>query len=177
MALPEIKITKLDAALRQLQTAVRLYFSDADPVSIHTLTAAAHRILADLAKARGGTPMAADAFVQKVRADQREEAKRRLSAAANFFKHADRDSEDVHTFSPSQTEFMLVDACYKYGELTGGSEPMLGVYIGWFWLGPGAKFVDVSEERSIDQFRAAFHGETKSSFFAQALAMATRVKP
>jgi hypothetical protein len=32
----EFKVSKLDAAKRQLETAIRLYFSDGDPVSIHT---------------------------------------------------------------------------------------------------------------------------------------------
>ena len=32
-----IVVTKLDAARRQLRTAIRLWFQEADPVSIHTL--------------------------------------------------------------------------------------------------------------------------------------------
>jgi len=30
----ELKVSKLDVARRQLETAVKLYFNDADPVSI-----------------------------------------------------------------------------------------------------------------------------------------------
>lgn len=37
---PKIMTSKLGCARRQLQTAVRLYFNDADPISIHTLACA-----------------------------------------------------------------------------------------------------------------------------------------
>ena len=39
----ELLITKLEAACRQLNTAVRLYFFEADPISVHTLAAAGGR--------------------------------------------------------------------------------------------------------------------------------------
>jgi hypothetical protein len=50
---PTLKVSKTDAAKRQLETAIRLWFFSADPVSIHTLAAAAHQILHDLGKKRG----------------------------------------------------------------------------------------------------------------------------
>lgn len=48
-----MQITKLDAARRQLKTAIRLWFSDDDPVSIYALTYAAHEVLHDLHRGRG----------------------------------------------------------------------------------------------------------------------------
>ena len=58
----ELHISKLDAARRQLDTAVRLYFSEADPVSIHTLAAASYQLIVDVNKACGGgaSPMLVD---------------------------------------------------------------------------------------------------------------------
>ena len=38
--LQKLHVTKLDAARRQLETAITLWFHDGDPVSIHTLAAA-----------------------------------------------------------------------------------------------------------------------------------------
>lgn len=43
-------ISKIEAAFRQLRTAVLLFFSDQDPVAVHTLTAAAHEILRQFAE-------------------------------------------------------------------------------------------------------------------------------
>ena len=37
--MPNVEISKLDAAKRQLDMAISLFFKIADPVSIHTLTA------------------------------------------------------------------------------------------------------------------------------------------
>lgn len=172
----EMKISKLDAARRQLETAVRLYFSEADPAAIHTLTAAAHRLLSDVNKLRGGAPMLTESLLQNVRPDKVNEATRRLNAAANFFKHGDRDPGDVLAFDPAQTEVMLFDACSKHRDLTGEVVPMLGVYWAWFWLGPGADLVDVTKTRVIDRARAAFPGATKASFFAEVLPFASSFK-
>ena len=45
-----MNISKLDAAKRQLETAVELFFNHKDPVSIHTLTRAVHEILEKFAR-------------------------------------------------------------------------------------------------------------------------------
>ncbi len=50
---PTISVSKLEAAERQLVTAVRLFVKGEDPISIHTLMAAAYEVLRDLGKARG----------------------------------------------------------------------------------------------------------------------------
>ena len=50
----KLRLTKLDAARRQLETAVRLYFHEGDPVSTHTLAAAAYNVLRALNKRQGG---------------------------------------------------------------------------------------------------------------------------
>ena len=41
-------ISKLDAAKRQLEMAIKLYFNDDDPISIHTLASASEEILMKL---------------------------------------------------------------------------------------------------------------------------------
>ncbi len=172
----DLRISKIDAARRQLDTAVRLYFSEADPVSIHGLTAAAHGLLGDINKVNGRAPMLTESLLQHVRPDQLIEATRVLRAAANFFKHADRDPQDIHIFNPGQTEVLLFDACFKYKELTNELVPCLGVYQAWFWLGPGAGLVDVSQTKTIDKARAAFPGATRATFFAQVLPMVSTFK-
>jgi hypothetical protein len=40
----KIVVTKLDAARRQLRTAIHLWFNDGDPVSIHALAFAAYEL-------------------------------------------------------------------------------------------------------------------------------------
>ncbi len=50
---PKETVTKLDAARRQLHTAIRLFFANEDMVSVHTLTRASHEILRTLLSAKG----------------------------------------------------------------------------------------------------------------------------
>ena len=52
----KISISKLDAACRQLDCAIELWFADGDPVSIHTLACASHQIIHDIKKL--GHPLA-----------------------------------------------------------------------------------------------------------------------
>lgn len=48
-----IHVTKLTAAQRQLAAAVRMFFSAEDELAIHTVAAAAYRLLSDLKASRG----------------------------------------------------------------------------------------------------------------------------
>jgi hypothetical protein len=171
-----IKISKLDAARRQLETTVRLYFSEADPVSIHTLMSAAYQVLLDVNCARGGSPMLKEQIPTWVRPDATEEAKHRLNEAANFFKHANRDSDEVLEFSAGPTELLLYDAIRKYRELTGETVPLFTVYNAWFWLGPGSEFArDPERQEVVEGLRQAFPNSTRASFFAEALLLVTSI--
>jgi hypothetical protein len=173
----QIKVSKLDAARRQLETAIRLYFSEADPISIHALTSAAYQVLMDINAARGGTPMLKEQLPNWVRPDATESARRKLNEATNFFKHADRDHDEVLEFRPEATDLFLYDAVRKYRELTGEMVPLLGVYDVWFWLGPGAGFiVDPEREKARQRLRKSYPNATRASFFAKALPIMSTIK-
>ena len=172
MKMAGFQVSKLDAARRQLETAVRLYFAEADPVSIHTLTAAAYQVLSDINRARGGSPMLKEQAPTWVQADLQDAARRRLNEAQNFFKHADKDHEGTLTFNPRPTELMIFDACEKYKEMTGEAVPVFGVYHAWSWFGPGAGLVKGDErERLVESLRRAFPGTSRGSFFREVLPM------
>ena len=49
----ETRITKLQAAQRQIDAGIWMLFRNDDPVAIHTVAMAAFRILRDLVKQRG----------------------------------------------------------------------------------------------------------------------------
>lgn len=88
---PQIRVTKLDAARRQLRTAIELWAADGDPVSIHSLAFAAHQIVHDLkhapSRADKGPPMLLDNPF--VRPEMKSEFVNIVKRDANFFKHAD----------------------------------------------------------------------------------------
>ena len=106
-----ISITKLDAARRQIDAAVRLSFDDDDKIAIHTLTWAAYGILVayDI-KTNSGT-----AWGSTLRASPDNEAR----IISNFLKHADKDHEKaLYDFPISIPQTVLRFSIKLYHELT-----------------------------------------------------------
>jgi hypothetical protein len=105
-------VTKLDVARRQTIEAIKLFFEERDPVAVHTITAAAHQVLTDVARHRNLQSIIKD------RGGLKSEALRRhinnVNLAYNFFKHADRDPEGRININPLPeiTEDLLMDAVY-----------------------------------------------------------------
>jgi hypothetical protein len=104
------RITKLEATRRQLRTAIRLFTQGGDPVSVHTLTAAAHEVLRDLLQARGEGSLIKDN--PRIEPSFRDQFARLVNEAENFFKLADRDAGPILEFDPRQTHHLLLDALF-----------------------------------------------------------------
>ena len=96
-----IKVTKLDAARRQLESAIVSYFNGGDPVPIHTLATSAREILSNLNTHRGGKPMYFD--LEVIKPEYRKELRKKFRAAQNFFKHADNDPNGILNFYPESS--------------------------------------------------------------------------
>ncbi len=105
-----IKISKLDAARRQLQTAITLWFNDGDPVSTHTLAFAAYEIVHTISKKRDPNrrDLVFDSLV--IKDEYRKEYNIWVKRHANFFKHGDRDGEAVIEFQPLLSEQFILFA-------------------------------------------------------------------
>jgi hypothetical protein len=127
-----LKISKTDAAKRQLETAVRLWFFSGDPVSIHTLTAAAHQVLHDIGKKRGAPTLLRD--LPGVRPENLRHLRTLVSRYENFFKHADQDSGAVLDFNPEATEIYMLDAVLAYESLTQEVVPVLSTFKAWVFI-------------------------------------------
>jgi hypothetical protein len=127
-------IPKLDAARRLLETAVGLYFHEADPISIHTLAAAAHGVLSDISRRTGpGGPEMLDHWIDvAVQPEHRKELRRLSRKAQNFFRHADNDPDDVlKDFNPRTSEILLWDACRAYRSIAGERSPLFTIMDMW----------------------------------------------
>jgi len=108
MVEPAITISKLDAARRQLETAITLWFNDGDPVSIHTLASAAYEIVHAVSKKRD--PNRRDLIFDSalIKDEYRSQFAIWVKRQANFFKHGNHDSEAVIEFQPELTrQFFL----------------------------------------------------------------------
>jgi len=126
----KLKLSKLNVAKRQLETAIRLYFNDDDPVSIHTLACAAHGILSDLNKKYNGNPMMLSDYI--ISDEYKTEWNKKIREPQNFFKHADNDSVKSIEFTPELTEYFIFDATSKYQEMTGKIIHYFIIFRGWF---------------------------------------------
>ena len=102
-----------------------------DPVSVHTLTAAAHGVLEGINKNLGFKPIAFD--INLIREDKRKMVQDKLNETQNFFKHADRDYKENIEFNPDETAMFLWDACQLYKRITKESVPLMTIYELWFY--------------------------------------------
>ena len=131
----QIKISKLDAARRQLLTAIRLYFNHGDIVSTHTLAAAAFKITCNICDK---DPSLSDSLTDWVEAlvkpENKKEFWKKYHETSNFFKHADHDPDSAHEFYPEQTENILFHAVYQYRNLTGEWSPEIRLFSTWYMI-------------------------------------------
>jgi len=167
----KLKISKLDAAKRQLETAIILYFHEADPVSIHALASAGYDVLNDLNRRTGGTPMMIkDRFINEIKPEHRKMLLAKINKARNFFKHASRDSDTSLDFSPGQSELLLLDACDKYRQISNEFPPLFKLFRSWYMLKhPDLCPVSGELAAQISKLSLEFAASTKQQYFIDML--------
>jgi hypothetical protein len=173
----KLQISKLDAAKRQIETAIRLYFSNGDPVSIHTLIAAAYNVIRDINKKRGGDKLLMkDGFMARIKEGHEKEVRKLINKAENFFKHADRDHDDTIEFNPGQSEFLFLESCSVYAKLTGEFPPLFKLYRSWFIANHQNLFnFSVEEQRTIAMGAQDVLQMGKEQYFNMALPLMSRI--
>ncbi len=108
-------IDKTEAARRQLETAIDLYFDDADSLSVHTLAFASLKVLFDLYPHRNQ-----DGFAAQLDGIVKKEGWKAMSGVANFLKHADRDPDALLAPNhPQQCMSIIGLATLLYRRITG----------------------------------------------------------
>lgn len=126
------QITKFEAAQRQLVTAIRLFFEDADSVSVYTLAHAAWEVLDALCKNRNKIRFRHQ--ISGAHKTSESEIKKITNYGRNFFKHADRDPNDVlEDFSDYQSDHVLIAATMDFGMLSDTKPLELLVFQFWYF--------------------------------------------
>ena len=173
-------IGKLDAARRQLSTAIKLWFSGADPVSIHSLAYASHEIIHRLYRRKGLDDLLYDS--KALTDEQRSEFPRLLKESANFFKHATREQQpDAEAFfSPYINELFLIFSTIgllRMGEKLNETE---SAFVFWLYLrNPGWFVGDQTIKEHIppehlDEIRAVANSEFLNAFATLKSGLASR---
>lgn len=122
-------VTKLDAAKRQLETAIEMYFNNADSLSVHTLAYASFKILFDLYPSfrSDGYSSKVDELIQ-----QPQLGWSRFNRTANFLKHADRDpSAELEHHDAEHVEGTIGLAVCLYRRITGDFTPIMRGFDCW----------------------------------------------
>ncbi len=161
-----LKVSKTDAAKRQLETAIRLWFFSADPVSIHTLAAAAHQILHDLGKKRGVPATLRD--LPGIRPEYEKVVRETVSRYENFFKHADKDPDALLDFNQQATEIFILDAVVTYESLTQEIVPILSTFKAWMFIQKPELMKEEFRQKLINGLNALgadFSRISKAEFF------------
>lgn len=111
----EIQIDKLEAARRQLDCAIRLYFDCEDTLAVHTIAHAAFRVLFDIYPRRRN-----DELVAHLKKAIESIGWRSVTDIPNFLKHADKDHN--YTIKNHSYNSMVMEigfAALLYSQLTG----------------------------------------------------------
>jgi hypothetical protein len=126
-----LRINKIDAARRQLETAIELFLEDKDIVSIHALASGARGILLDIARTRA----LPEGFLQFVKPEYRKEVDAVLKEPQNFFKHGGRDPNEEFIYPPQICLFFLFEAAEIFLSIVGGNLPpkiqAMRAYFAW----------------------------------------------
>ena len=170
-----INVTRMDAARRQLQAALTLWFADGDAVSIHSLVGSAYQVLHDLNRKAKGPPLLFDSPL--IKKEMSKEAVASLKAHLNFFKHADLRKGDGALdidFDPALSELYFL-ACLLGVEALGESlNAHESAFMLWRQLHGPMGAVENSKKMLSQQFSAegiaALRGLEKGEFIAHYLA-------
>lgn len=125
-----IVVTKIEAARHQLEMAIKLWFDDDDPISIHTLVSAAQEIVHPFAKAAGTFEGVLDTIYAKP--GYEEEWLAWMRVYQNFFKHGSKDREASIKFNPVADEGLIRTVIQVYYGVTGTTTTMMNAYIAHF---------------------------------------------
>jgi len=121
-------ISKIDAARRQLYTAIELWFTDGDGLSTFTLAYASFKLLGNL-YAHQGT----DEFGKAIDQLTKEKgAHKSMARIANFLKHADRDPDDsLSFFQPALTVTVIGLSTLLYKNLKNSFSLRMQAFDSW----------------------------------------------
>lgn len=125
-----LKVTKFEAAERQLIQGIRLFFEEGDPISIHTLVEAAVQVFRDLApKYNTSSCITEHPELSHVHKSVIYKA---MNEARNFFKHAKKDSDQVLEFDITRNNISLLECSTLHTSIKGKVIPEVLVFELWF---------------------------------------------
>lgn len=140
-----MEITKLDAARRQLLTAIHIQWYMAEPIAAYQLAANAAEICDTLLKRMGHIRMRER--IMEVHSMTEAEAVKVVNDPRNFTKHANTDPDGkMEDISPENADALVLSACMDYAIVSRRTPNLIGVYIGWYAAANPGKMGDFYQQ-------------------------------
>ncbi|HNC84957.1 MAG TPA: hypothetical protein PK999_18030 [Nitrospira sp.] len=163
----ELVLSKMDVATRQLNAAIRMLFFGADVVALHTVTAAAHEVLRNLASHEGIVKSVKDSPL--IAESKRAEFIRAVNLPQNFFKHAEKDPKGKIAFRYNGSFLFILDAVLLFVTLGQELTYEMKVFLVWIQL----RFPDLlcfnMVEKDLAKIRDTTHDATAFKLLARVL--------
>lgn len=138
---PTVKVTQLEAAIRQLVQAIEMFFFDKDPVSIHSLTRNAEEILSTILETKGLKSMWTT-MIEAVKPERQEEFRKMVDGARTAFKHRVIDEGEMIEMPLEMNDLFLfigTHAVHTNWPDIYKLNPELALFEGWYIVHhPGA---------------------------------------
>jgi hypothetical protein len=158
-----INISKLDAAKRELEHAIKLFFNRGDIVVIHLAASSAQKILWDLGKINGIKSFR-DELKKYIKPEKLDLVTKTLNKANNFFKHADKDPNGLLPFNPASSEYVIWDAVNLYQGLTSELPGLMVSFRLWFYIKHQDIVLDEKFKEAVSMHKADINLEDKGLF-------------
>ena len=166
-------ITKLEAAKRQLDCALELFFDEKDAVAIHTLACAAHQVIHDINRDQNGPELL---FDHKDTSDPAVKVtKKLLHSQYNFFKHADNDPcpNCGIRFSSDISDIFLLSSVIGIYYLDGTINTLQRAFINYIHVNKGdfltQDIVEYLKSKIDDEVKLKLKGIGKREFLKEYL--------
>jgi hypothetical protein len=128
----EIRVSKVEVARRQIELSIRLLFQNEDPIGIHSLAAAGFRILRDLGSVK--TDSEINQYLKHIiKPGMEGKFWQSFNRAANFFKHAERDPDDMlENVQEEVNDVLILFACLYYRDIGYEWTAEMLTFVAWY---------------------------------------------
>jgi len=129
----EIRVSKIEAAKRQIELSIRLLFRNEDPIGILTLAAAGFRILRDLG---GKADSQTHHHLKKIiKPGMEGKLWKAFNRPASFLKHAEEAHDGIlENIQEEANDVLILFACFYYKNLGHQWTPQMEAFITWYML-------------------------------------------